>query len=128
MTSTEPSDTEPKELGMPPEPVKKETGGYTKLAEGMGACQTTAIFRRFSTLSVENLLYLQGDIICLEKRLRRIQTEDRESVHRDRSRYFNDWFLIRDAERLSKVEGDGNSPSQLRTILQIRKQLKEYCE
>jgi hypothetical protein len=110
MTSTLPEVRAPNDGDKSSEPLRQGQGGYPKLAEGMAACQTLTIFRRFSALSAENLLYLQADIIRLEKRLKRLEKEDQESGHPDRSQYFNDWFLIQDSERLSKVEGNGNSP------------------
>src|SRR4051812_3045401 len=97
-------------------------GGYERLAQGMRASDSMAIFRRFATLSIENLLYLQADLVRLERDLRRSQEEDRTSKHNFRSRYSMDWELIYH----SRKEAFGASPQQLETILEIRSRLKEY--
>jgi hypothetical protein len=42
--------------------------GYPKLARHMGASPEIAIFRRFGALNAQNLLYLQAELVHLEKR------------------------------------------------------------
>lgn len=99
-------------------------GGYERLAEGMGACTSFTIFRRFTTLSLENLLYLQADLFRLETQLRTIQHQDKHSGHVDRSLYYSDWDRVIESGNYFSVSG--NNSRQLETILEIRIRLKEY--
>jgi len=95
--------------------------GYAKLAAFMGAHPETAILRRFGTLNMQNLLYLQAELINLENALHKQAKEDFESGHPERSIYASDWETLRD----STTEKDGN-PAQWNLMLQIRERLKEY--
>jgi len=102
-------------------------GGYDTLALGMATCDSFAVFRRFRSLSLENLLYLQADLVRLEKRLRKIQEEDRVSGHEHRAKYSLAWQLIVDSkQRSEKPDDNGNNARQLNTILEIRRCLREY--
>lgn len=101
-------------------------GGYDRVPDLMGKSNSMAIFRRFSKLSIENLLYLQAELIRLEAKLKTIQKEDRESGHHDRSLYYSQWPILAQSKTRSEKDNDGNSPHQLNTILEIKALLKDY--
>lgn len=95
--------------------------GYPKLAQYMGLYSEYAIFRRFSSLNCQNLLYLQAELVHLEEKLRRLEVIDSASPETPRSVYAKDWYWLAN----SASEGNGD---QIRTVLEIRTILKEYSE
>lgn len=97
--------------------------GYTKLASLMGAHPEVAIFRRFSSLNTQNLLYLQAELVSLELKLRRCAQDDATSGHQDRSIYDRDWQSL-----VSSLHTSDGCPEQWNTILSIRRVLKEYSK
>lgn len=103
------------------EPLGK--GGYARLAELMSSVNSTAVFRRFAKLSVENILYLQADLVRLENKLRKIQEEDRHA-RRPRALYHMDWTMILYSDGIAK-RGEGDN-QQYKTIIEIQTRLREY--
>jgi len=96
--------------------------GYDKLARFMGGLPENAIFRRFGSLTAEDLLYRQAELVELENTLIARQKADKQSSNEDRQQYALAWALLRDSAR----EEDGNNGSQLETVLEIRTKLQEY--
>lgn len=94
--------------------------GYNRLAALIGTSQNLAIFRRFSILNSKNLLYMQGEIIHLEKELNAIACEDKESDDPEKAEFE---FCIHTLKGPHKCE-DGDD--QWCKILEIRQKLKEY--
>lgn len=56
--------------------LRHHPGGYPSLASFIGSDKDFFIFRRFSTLSARNLLYLQDELLELETRLRDIDLKE----------------------------------------------------
>jgi hypothetical protein len=98
--------------------------GYAKLGLLMADIPEAAIFRRFSALSAQNLLYLQAELRNLEVDLRQYAAEDDESQHPTRMEYSREWFAL----KVSGEEGagEGNDGRQWETALDIRRKLEEY--
>ncbi|KAH8660568.1 hypothetical protein BX600DRAFT_514160 [Xylariales sp. PMI_506] len=93
--------------------------GYAKLALLMGRHEEFAIFRRFRTLNMQNLLYMQAEITELEDQLKKIVQQDTRDT--DKSFYAKDWWsLSQSPEDVEKT--------QWNKCLAIRTKLKEYNE
>ncbi|KAH7350639.1 hypothetical protein BKA65DRAFT_476018 [Rhexocercosporidium sp. MPI-PUGE-AT-0058] len=99
----------------PPLPL---VGGYPKLASHMGRYSQSAIYRRFGSLNSQNILYMQAELIHLEKKLRALEVEDSASGAGHRPNYSKDWYWLNYASE----EGS----DQWETALKIRLVLKEY--
>jgi hypothetical protein len=78
--------------------------GYPKLAKLMSAKPSTAIFRRFSTLSVLNVLRMQAELQDLEYQLWKTIEEDIRSNNKAREGYSSDFRLMRDWVELGDSE------------------------
>ncbi|KAI4263110.1 MAG: hypothetical protein L6R42_001733 [Xanthoria sp. 1 TBL-2021] len=59
-------------------------GDYTKLASMMANHAEAAIFRRFDTLNIKNLLYMQAELVDLEDQLYDIESQDKKSRNRNK--------------------------------------------
>ena len=91
--------------------------GYAKIAQVMGQHEELAIFRRFSTLNMHNLLYLQAELVHLESDYQEIAERDKAcSEYPYRSR---DWWS------LTQLDCKGNR-DQWDKILEIREKLQIY--
>lgn len=95
--------------------------GYPRLAEKMSRIPEIAIFRRFGSLNAQNLLYLQAELVSMEKRLQKFQGQDSRSGIGNRKKYARNWYF------LSQSRKDGNE-KQWKLVRQIRQVLKEYSE
>lgn len=106
----------------PPEPSLQ---GYPKMAALMGDFQDVAIFRRFGSLTMLNLMSIQAELVDIEEKLRIKQLQD------DASHGFENKFSINlamlDASTKSK-EGDSDHPNQKFLLEQSREKLVEYRE
>jgi hypothetical protein len=94
--------------------------GYEKLSQFMGNSHTDGhflIFQKSSNLSVQNLLYLQAEIVDLQESLTILAKADAESEDPRRQSFAKDWWLLSTAE----------DNRQWKTFLQLRSKLKEYC-
>ena len=92
--------------------------GYAKLASLMGAHPEVAIFRRFGALGVQNLLYLQAELVALEDELRQCSLANESSGDIDRVAFAKDWFTL--------ASYDGGNERQWAIVLRIRQKLKDY--
>ena len=97
--------------------------GYAKLSQLMGEFPDVAVFKRYSTLNVQNILYLQARLENLEARLRQFALEDETSNAAARKLYSRDWYSLR--QSVEPGAGEGNS-NQWYTFLEISDVLKEY--
>lgn len=95
--------------------------GYPKLACHMGACPDSSIFRRFGNLNSKNLLYLQAELVHLEKKLQALEKADSISKEGNASHYSRDWYWLENS-------GDEGNGGQLETVLEIRGKLREYSK
>jgi hypothetical protein len=65
------------------------TEDHAKVATLMSHHSELAIFRRFSKLNFQNLLYLQAELAHLEGNLKNLA--DRDDGHPNRKEYCRDW-------------------------------------
>ena len=103
-------------------PIPNGTGGYMRLAEHMGQHSNRAIYRRFGGLNALNLLYLQAELVKLEKALRAEATKDVKSELRSDQCRALDW------SELVKASAGGSNCVQWNIMLNIRKVLQEYSK
>ena len=91
--------------------------GYAKISRLMSQHGELAIFRRFSQLNLQSLLYLQAELTHLEADLRRVAVRD----HADPNRaiYAQHWWYLAQSE-------EDEEKDQWDKVLQIREKLKEY--
>jgi hypothetical protein len=91
--------------------------GYAKIASLMSHHHELAIFRRFGTFNLQNLLYLQAELTHLEEDLKEVVKKDQA----DPGRFFytKHWYSLANSE-------DGEEKEQWGKVLQIREKLKEY--
>lgn len=88
----------------------------------MGDMPEAAIFRRFSFLNAQVLLYKQAELMCLENKLRRLQADDNE-VPGSRSLYAKNWWYLSDSDD----QEDGDS-KQWKLVKKIERKLKDYSK
>ncbi|KAK7706432.1 hypothetical protein SLS57_009666 [Botryosphaeria dothidea] len=89
---------------------------YPRLVRKMGEMPEVAIFRRFGTLNAQSLLYMQAELVCLEKKLHRLQSKDAAAPGR------------RSSNSGDQGDGDDDDDAQLELVKEIRAKLKEYNE
>jgi hypothetical protein len=120
--------------------ISAQMEGYTKLATLMGAYPEVAIVRRFASLNMQNVLYLQAELVHLESRLREIEEEDKKSGDENKKDRDFDWFqlssLVDGPVTGGNAAGNGRpgtaGPKQATKrwaiVLEIREKLKEYSK
>jgi|SRR5450432_1275086 hypothetical protein len=91
--------------------------GYAKIASLMSHHRELAIFRRFGTLNLQNLLYLQAELTHLEEDLEELVEKDQTEL--SRLFYTKHWYSLAHSE-------DDEEKEQWDKVLQIREKLKEY--
>jgi hypothetical protein len=95
--------------------------GYPTLAAYIGATPELTIFRRFTNLQTQSLLYYQAELIYLEGQLRELEVQASNSEDLDpRSRFARDW------EWLGAVDLNGVLNHHMTVMLRIRTVMKEY--
>ncbi|CAG8960936.1 hypothetical protein HYFRA_00002474 [Hymenoscyphus fraxineus] len=94
-----------------------ERDGHAKVAGLISRYPELAIMRRFGDLNMENLLYLQAELVHLESEYRTLATDGRG--HPDRLISAKDWASLAYSE-------DKNDLTQWKKMLEIRQRLKEY--
>jgi len=98
--------------------------GYASLASFIARDpdSETFIYRKFDELSARNLLYLQSELLSLEKKLIKldddVQRSDDPDIH-DAARTWEE--LSRQVE-----DGDREAKEKMEVIIQIRQKIKEY--
>ena len=95
-----------------------EVGGYARLGAYMGSLPRGAIFRRFGALGMQNLLYLQAELVDLESRFRKCSRENGQSEDPEKAFFDTDWWAL-------AQHNDGNEEQWI-LALRIREKLKEY--
>ncbi len=105
-------------IDMPPDPQPQ---GYDRLASFMGFLPETAIFHRFAALNARNILYLQAELLWLDKQLSHVAEDDARSASELRQDYSNNWYHLSHTGE----DSDGDS-QQWKIFMKIRKALNEY--
>lgn len=95
--------------------------GYARLSHLMGTYSEFAILRRFRDLNMQNLLYLQAEIIHLEEELRKAVSDD--ARYAQRHYYPYDWWSLAHGD---DDESDDEPSEQWRLMLEIREKLENY--
>lgn len=95
--------------------------GYPKLAVLMSLHSETAVFKRFGSLNMLNLLRLQAELQDMESELAQIQEDDEKSGDDVRKKYVTDFRLMRDFKDVGDSE-------QLDLLGEIGKKLEEYSK
>lgn len=72
--------------------------GYPKVAQLMGSYPDVAIFRRFGSLTVFNLMRLQAELLVIEDELRSIQVANDFSSDPDVCSYSTDFRKLNDSK------------------------------
>lgn len=96
---------------------------YNKLASLMGEHHELAILRNFRRSNTKNLLYMQAEILHLEKEIQVIEVEDQTSKDEYRASLHTSLFNLK--------ESSGSSHAvQWNKILELREKLQAYskCE
>lgn len=96
--------------------------GYPTLAAYIGATPELTIFRRFTNLQTQSLLYYQAELTYLEGQLRELEVEasNSEDLDHPKSRFARDW------EWLGAVDLNGGLNHHMTVVLRIRAVIKEY--
>jgi hypothetical protein len=97
--------------------------GYPKLATLMGDFPDVAIFRRFGTLTMLNLMRLQAELIEIEEKLRLKQLQD--DVVGQTTEKYSTIFSTLNHSKISK-EGDNDHPNQMALLESSRVCLIRY--
>jgi hypothetical protein len=93
--------------------------GYPKIAQLMNQHGELAIFRKFGSMNMQNLLYLQAELTYLESDYQRLAMQDEACAERP--------YRSRDLWSLKQPDRDGTT-KQWDKFLEIREKLKEYSE
>jgi len=102
------------------DPLHDLQDGYPKLAGRMGIQPEMAMFKRFGALNARNLLYMQSELMNLERTLKRVEMEDAMARQGDKPNYSRDFYWLHYSEFV------GPDTRQLNLIKRIREVLKEY--
>ncbi|EON64331.1 hypothetical protein W97_03562 [Coniosporium apollinis CBS 100218] len=105
-----------------PPPLPDPVPGYPRLAERMGRTPETAILRRFAGLNARNLLYLQAELVQLERDLAEVEVADSRREEGLGRKFSTDWFW------LVESVNDNEHSRQWQLMLKVRERLKEYNE
>ena len=101
--------------------------GYPSLAAFIASDldHSTAIYRRFDRLSARNLLYLQSELVALEKQQDELDKQDLISDELDGKAKARNWDLL-----VEKAESgdDGEARKRVTVAKAIREKIKEYSQ
>ncbi|OJJ72197.1 hypothetical protein ASPBRDRAFT_207437 [Aspergillus brasiliensis CBS 101740] len=109
------SDFERHEFNLPTAPERR---GYRRLADFMAWEPGVAIFPRFQSANLFNLLGLQAEVCQLQEELANIMRKDDQSSDLLRRAYSVNWSALQTGD-------NGNSEQRLK-ILELRSKLAEY--
>ena len=96
---------------------RRKMEGHAKVAQLMSRYPELAIVRRFGHLNMQNLLYLQAELVHLEAEYRLLA--EQSQLNPDRLDHAKDWFSLSQSDDMPEHQQWGK-------ILDIRKKLKEY--
>lgn len=105
-----------------------ENGNYQRLALFMTRCPDTAIFRKFATLNMLNLLRLQAELQDMEQNLQDIAEEDRTSGDKLRKEYGRSFRLMRECKENKEKRNNKMilDTMQYDLLVKMGEKLKEY--
>ena len=92
--------------------------GYPRLANLVGQYPGMAIFRRFSRLNAQNLLYMQAELVQMEYELDTIALEDSQCDDPNRQSFQTYVYNMKRAQ--------GPDGLQWQMVRELRQRLKEY--
>jgi hypothetical protein len=101
------------------EDFERAEQGYAKVAGLISNFPELANFRRFQTLNIQNLLYMQAEITHLECDLKELATEDLRSG-KNLDHHYDWWSLAHDESESAR--------QQWQLIQEIRSKLEKYSE
>ncbi|KAI0169611.1 hypothetical protein GGR52DRAFT_475082 [Hypoxylon sp. FL1284] len=94
--------------------------GYAKIALFMQEHPEDTIVRRFAALQLQDILYLQAEIVHLQRRLDILESNNNSSGEQERREFAFDW------DTLAHIHSTPGSSEQWEKWLELRKVLKEY--
>lgn len=101
--------------------------GYPSLAAFIASDpdHSTAIYRRFDRLSARNLLYLQAELLALEKKQDELDKQDLNSDEIDAKDKARNWETL-----LARAESgsDDEAKERVKIAKAIREKIKEYSQ
>ena len=97
--------------------------GYAQIAWRIANHDDLGIFRRFTALNAQDLLYMQAELRVLELKLRQQETSNSRSGNERQTWYSRDWQTLSRAE-----EVEGTRDTQWQTFLEIREKLEKYSK
>jgi hypothetical protein len=96
--------------------------GYSALAGFMAANPEAAIVKRFQSLSMENILLLQAELIDIEIQYRDAVKANDASSDPERSKFSRDWYLM------SAANDDSGASEQWKLMLRFRDKSREFSK
>ena len=97
------------------------TDGYHRLAHVLDQPPNVPALRRFGSLNLLNLLYLQAELVELEADLQNIAREDADSGDATRQKFAHSAQLLQESAK-------GIEDFQWVKMLEIREKLKNYSK
>lgn len=94
--------------------------GYAKIAALMAKYPESAILTQFSDINIQNILYLQSELVSLRQGLRELEEANERSPHTERAAFATIWY------ELSEAGEENGNDEQWKLVLRIREKLKEY--
>lgn len=95
--------------------------GYPQVATLMGEYPEMAMVRRFRGLNARNLLYLQAELVHIEKELLRCEKADANNKEEPMNMFSTNFFFLQKSANQAENK-------QWKLIEQMREKLKEYSE
>jgi len=95
------------------------SAGYHAVARFLDVDTRIPVIRRFGVLNTQDLLYMQAELVQLERELECISREDAESHDADRTAYRHS------AQALQQSLQRGDD-FQWKKVLEIREKLRQY--
>jgi hypothetical protein len=113
----------------PPEHNQLSTvAGYPRLADQIGHQPQLGIYRKFPALNARDLLYMQAEIIDLEKELREAENEDSQISEQRRFKYSSDWWYLQHAAKVEGLDENHDAYKQRNIVARLRILLGQYSE
>jgi hypothetical protein len=94
--------------------------GYARIAALMAEYPESCILRRFSQLSIQNLLYLQAELVGLEIDFYDCQAKNDKLGDDHRTKFSFDW------DKLQSTKDGAEDTEQWQLALKLRDKVKEY--